>query len=94
MEEKDKFNTYKLKYLYKLMDINSILLNSDTNYIVGLIVIIFSAKLLNDKNKQKNKHLGLQTTLNFLFLGAIIIIANTNIILGGILSILYLSINV
>ena len=39
--------------MFKLMitDINSLVMNSDTNYIVGIIVILFSAKLLNDKTK-------------------------------------------
>lgn len=84
--------------MFKLMvtDINSLVMNSDTNYIVGIIVILFSAKLLNDKTKpglmakRSEKAIMVQ---NLFFLLAIVVIANTNIILGVILSILFLSIN-
>ncbi len=78
------------------MDISKIIINSDTNYILGLIVILFSAKLLHDKRKPGLMDKRSKTALmiqNIFFLTAIVIIANNNIILGAILSILYLSIN-
>lgn len=79
-----------------VMNLNSLVMNSDTNYIVGLIVILFSAKLLNDKKKpglleKRSKKVIL--VQNLLFLIAIVVIANVNIILGVILGILYLSMN-
>ena len=78
------------------MDINSLLINSDTNYIVGFIVILFSAKLLNDKNKpdmMSNRSKKAIMVQNLFFLTAIVVIANVNIVLGVILGILYLSMN-
>jgi hypothetical protein len=78
------------------MDINLLLMNSDTNYIVGIIVILFSAKLLHDKNKPRlmsRRSRKAITIQNIFFLTAIVVIANVNIILGVILSILYLSLN-
>ena len=84
--------------MFKLMktDINSLVMNSDTNYIVGIIVILFSAKLLNDKTKpghMAKRSKKVVMVQNLLFLLAIVVISNTNIILGVILSILFLSIN-
>ena len=78
------------------MNIQNILINSDINYIVGILVIIFAAKLLHDKNKPgliKNRSNIAIMIQNLFFLTAIVIISNTNIVLGGILAILYLSIN-
>ncbi len=78
------------------MDINSLLINSDTNYIVGVIVILFSAKLLNDKNKPgliSRRSQRVIMVQNIFFLTAIVVIANINIVLGVILGILYLSMN-
>jgi hypothetical protein len=82
--------------MFKLMDINSLLINSDTNYIVGVIVILFSAKLLNDKRKPGLISRRSQRAImvqNIFFLTAIVVIANINIVLGVILGILYLSMN-
>tara|TARA_S200000501_G_C20389275_1_gene554196 strand:- start:305 stop:556 length:252 start_codon:yes stop_codon:yes gene_type:complete len=82
--------------MFKLMDINSLLINSDTNYIVGVIVILFSAKLLNDKNKPgliSRRSQRVIMVQNIFFLTAIVVIANINIVLGVILGILYLSMN-
>ena len=84
--------------MFKLMvtDINSLVMNSDTNYIVGFIVILFSAKLLNDKKKpghMAKRSKNVIMVQNLFFLLAIVVIANTNIVLGGVLSILFLSIN-
>ena len=79
-----------------VMDLNSLIMNSDTNYIVGFIVILFSAKLLNDRKKPgllAKRSQKVQTVQNLLFLSAIVVIANMNIVLGVILGILYLSLN-
>ena len=79
-----------------VMDLNSLIMNSDTNYIVGFIVILFSAKLLNDKQKPgllAKRSQKAQIVQNLLFLSAIVVIANMNIVLGVILGILYLSLN-
>lgn len=84
--------------MFKLMvtDINYLVMNSDTNYIFGILVILFSAKLLNDKTKpglMEKRSKKVIMVQNLLFLLAIVVIANKNIILGVILSILFLSIN-
>ena len=68
-----------------VMDLNSLIMNSDTNYIVGFIVILFSAKLLNDKQKTAmlaKRSQKVQVVQNLLFLIAIVVIANINIVLG------------
>ena len=74
------------------MDVRSIVVNSDTNYIVGLIVVIFSTKLLHDKTKNR-KSKKQQIVENILFLFAILVIGNYNLTLAGILTILFLAKN-
>ena len=87
-----------IKYLYKLMDVKQIIMNSDTNYVVGIIVVIFSTKLLHDKSKRghlnQRKSREAKMVENLLFLLAILVIANYNLTLAGILSILFVSKNV
>lgn len=78
------------------MDIYTLVMNNDTNYIVGILVIILSAKLLQDRNRPgglKNRSKVITTIQNALFLSAIVVISYTNIVLGVILSILFLSLN-
>ena len=73
------------------MDIDRLITNNDLNYIIGFIIIIYSAKFLNQHKKNTKKYNKYQ---NLVFLSAITIIAYHNLVLGAILSILYLSINV
>jgi uncharacterized membrane protein YiaA len=79
------------------MDVKSIVVNSDTNYIVGVLVVILSTKLLHDKsnrghlNNRKSKTIKIIENLLFLF--AILVIGNYNLTLAGILTILFLAKN-
>lgn len=78
------------------MDVRSIVVNSDTNYIIGLLVVIFSTKLLHDKSNGSNvnrKSKNVKIVENILFLFAIIVIGNYNLTLAGILTILFLAKN-
>lgn len=83
-----------------VMDINYIIMNSDTNYIVGFIVVLLSAKILHDRetgNKNMLLHRRSRTNLiiqNIFFAIAILIIAGSNLTLAAILTILFISINV
>lgn len=74
------------------MDVKRIVMNSDTNYIVGIIVVILSTRLLHNKNRERPKEF--KIVENLFFLLAILIIANYNLTLSGILSILFVSMNV
>ena len=75
-----------------------IIQNNDTNYVVGFIVALLSAKTLQLKQEDKfyyNKMSKAQLiTINLLFLISIIIIASYNIVLGMVLAILFISINI
>ena len=82
------------------MDINYIIMNSDTNYIAGIIVVLISAKILHDKNtgntdmlvyKRSRINIFIQ---NLFFALAILIIASANLTLAAILTILFISINI
>lgn len=87
----------------KLMELNmypliKIIQNNDTNYIVGFIVALLAAKSLQLKQENKfyfdklyKKEIIL---INILFLLSIIVIGSYNLVLGMILSILFITINV
>ena len=74
------------------MDVKRIVMNSDTNYVVGIIVVILSTRLLHNKNRDRSREV--KIVENLFFLLAILIIANYNLTLSGILSILFVSMNV
>lgn len=79
------------------MDIDRIIVNNDLNYIIGFIVIVYAAVKLQDNLDSKDHPTELnksKMTLNFFFLAAVTIIAYHNLVLGVILSILFLSTNV
>ena len=89
----------KIKYLYTLMDtdIRYLVVNGDTNYVVALIVVVFSAFLLQNKSKSNSvnrRSKSIKIIENALFLASILVIANYNLTLAGILSILFISMNV
>jgi hypothetical protein len=76
------------------MDAKRIVMNSDTNYVVGIIVVVFSTLLLQNKSKLRQHSREVKIVENLFFLLAILIIANYNLTLSGILSILFVSMNV
>lgn len=76
----------------------TILKSNDTNYIVGAIVVILSANIL-DKKEKNIFHLDKiekvkKMVLNSIFLGSILVISSANYVLAGIISIIFISINV
>lgn len=73
------------------MDVKRIVMNSDTNYIVGIIVVILSTRLLHNKTRHRSREV--KIVENLFFLLAILVIANYNLTLSGILSILFVSMN-
>ena len=91
-----------MKKTSRILEINvnplvRILQNNDTNYIVGFIVALLSAKALQLKQEKKLYYDKLdfknKMIINLLFLISIIIIASFNLVLGIILAILFTSIN-
>tara|TARA_B100001093_G_C26718730_1_gene966843 strand:- start:44 stop:283 length:240 start_codon:yes stop_codon:yes gene_type:complete len=78
------------------MDIDSIIVNSDTNYILAFIIVIYTAKLLQEKSEDsliKNRSKKAKMIQNIFFLPAVVYISYHNLQLGIILSILYVSLN-
>ena len=78
-------------------DIRYLVVNGDTNYVVALIVVVFSAFLLQNKSKSNSvnrRSKSIKIIENALFLASILVIANYNLTLAGILSILFISMNV
>ena len=75
------------------MDAKQIVMNGDTNYVVGIIVVILSTRLLHNKSKRIRSQ-EVKIIENVFFLLAIFVIANYNLTLAGILSILFVSMNV
>lgn len=78
-------------------NIDRIIVNNDLNYIIGFIVIVYVAVKLQDNLDIRDYPTKLnksKMTLNFFFLAAVTIIAYHNLVLGVILSMLFLSTNV
>ena len=76
----------------------TILKSNDTNYVVGAIVVILSANILHKKEKNQF-HLDKiekvkKIVINSIFLCSIIVISSENYVLAGIISIIFISINV
>tara|TARA_B110001469_G_scaffold119741_1_gene127570 strand:+ start:1134 stop:1400 length:267 start_codon:yes stop_codon:yes gene_type:complete len=71
--------------------------SGDTNYIVGLLVAIVSARSLQQKEKNEfyydKYRKPLKIIIGTLFLFSIVIISTYNPILGAILAILFISMN-
>lgn len=78
------------------MDIDSIVINSDTNYILAFIIVIYTARLLQEKSEDsliKKRSKKAKMIQNIFFLPAVVYISYHNLQLGIILSILYVSLN-
>ena len=79
-------------------NIVNILKSNDTNYIVGAIVVILSANILHKKEKNKF-HLDKiekvkKMIINIIFLVSILGISSANYVLAGIISMIFISINI
>ena len=81
-----------------LNKIVQIIKSNDTNYIVGAIVVILSANILHKKEKNKFHLDKLEKVkkiiFNGIFLVSILIISSVNYVLAGIISMIFISINV
>ena len=91
-----------MKKCLNMFEINTgplvnIIQNNDTNYVVGFIVALLSAKTFQLKEENKFYYDKIQKrdkmVINALFLVSIIVIASFNLVLGIILAILFTSVN-